>query len=62
MIIGRASNYTTATAGSFDASGLISKGGWEAIYKSIALRTLNSVKGEVEIKYEWNKSSVWYNY
>jgi len=55
-------NGATNTAGSFDASGVMSKENWQAIYKVMALRSLGALKGKVAIKYEWNQSNVWGNW
>ncbi len=52
----------TKKPGSFDASGLMSKENWQAIYKAMTIRSLGALKGKVAVKYKWNQSNVWTNW
>lgn len=52
-------NGETNTTSSIDFKSALEKSNWLSIYETIALKSLNSVKAKVSIKYEWNRSTVW---
>ncbi len=59
---GQSFSGATNTSDSRDIYGLTSKDAWMSLYNAVFYKSLNSLKAEAAIKYEWNKSSVWGNW
>ena len=55
-------NGDISTGHSFDATGLMSKKNWLELYQAMAFGSINSLKNNYSVKYEWNQSRIWGNW